>query len=235
MADRFTYLPSIGLFLIVCWGVPQALRAHTAWFDRGRRLGPLALAAGAAVVLIVLAARARAQAASWRDNRSLWEHSVAVVPGYVSLFQLARQDLDDGRLAPAVAGFQQSLRFKPDDTDARVDLGIAYTRMGKLDEAAASYREALGLAPNLFAAHNNYGNVLTRQGRYREALDEFRRAAELEPGRAPAHLNLGLALARVAARDSALVELRAALALQPDLPGVRETIAALEDSARAGH
>ncbi len=197
MADRFMYVPMIGILIIAAWGVPALVRWLVAQARGFEAEGPEPglsthgswLMTGIAAALVAACAvTARAQAAHWSDSVSLWRHATRVTPGsYI----------------------------------AHENLGQALRELGHLDEARASYERALARAPArspgyLAVIHNSIGMVLTRQQRTSEALEHFAAAARLNPGFAEARSNLGNALAAGGRLVEAIGEYREAVRLKPE-------------------
>ena len=230
MAERFLYLPSVGLAgcavaaihalgqrrLLNRPGVAQGA-AHVAW---------------AALVLVCLAFTARTYARNfdWQDDRSLWTSAVDVCPEsarphYNLGIQLERTP--DG-LPEAIAQYQAALRIQPDHAEAHNNLANALARMpGRLPEAIAEYQAALRIRPDLAAVHYNLANTLARMpDRLPEAIAEYQAALRIRPDYAEAHDNLANALARTPGRlPEAIAEYQAALRIQPDRTAVHYNLA----------
>ncbi len=187
MADRYTYLPLVGVFLMLAWGLPDLLPSRP-W------RGP-ALAAAGAAWLLVLAPLARVQADSWKNSEVLFRHGVAAVPGnwpaHHSLgIVLARR----GEIEEAVAQFQTTLEIEPEFPKAHFNLGLARARQGRPEEAILQYREALRFDPGYVRARYNLASLLLKQGRPGEAVEHLERLIAREPRFAGAHLLLARAL-----------------------------------------
>jgi tetratricopeptide (TPR) repeat protein len=152
-ADRYTYLPQIGLYLIVVWGIADLAR-H--W--RFRR--PV-LAAGAAIVLGGLAVSAWHLAASWRDSESLWTRALAVAPqndfAHASLADLL---LRQGRMSEAISHAEAALKINANNADAHNNLALAISRRGRLPEAVAHWNQSLKIHPENLNARTNLAWVL---------------------------------------------------------------------------
>jgi tetratricopeptide (TPR) repeat protein len=187
MADRYTYVPLIGLFVIIAWGAPELA---------GRwRYGRAALAGAAACVLLACAALARAQAGYWSDGVTLWQHALEVTEhNYAAHANLGGILLKQGKTDEAIAHFVAAQRIKPDLAEAQADLGMAYLSQGKFDEAAQRFAAALRIDPNYAEAHATLGNALARQGKVEEAIGEYKEALRLRPAYAEAYNDLGVAL-----------------------------------------
>ena len=210
MAERFVYLPSIGLAGCVVAAVCALGRkiSRTAWMA----LGFLCLA---------LAARTYARNFDWLDDVSLWTSGVDVCPESAKTHNNLGGALAKlpGRLPDAIVEYQVSLRIEPDYSEAHFNLGNALSRLpGRLPDAIAEYQAALRIDPEYAAAHNNLGFALVNSGRrLPEAIAEYRAALRLDPDLAEAHDNLGLALANLSGHwQEAIAEYQAALRLDPE-------------------
>jgi Flp pilus assembly protein TadD len=242
MADRYTYVPLIGVFIMIAWGVPELLNR---W--RYRRF---ALASAAVGILLALMVITHVQTGYWRNNIILYEHAIKVTSenswaqnslGYalshlgkkeeaIAHFQKAISIDNDaeahnnlgnilasqGKLDDAINQFRESIRVSPDDPTAYYNLGNALTRQGKMAEAADHFKEAVRLSPLSAEFHNNLGYVLILQGNEGEAITHFREAIILKPDYAGAYYNLGNALLLEKKIDEAIVSYREALRLNPD-------------------
>ncbi|MFI5178263.1 MAG: tetratricopeptide repeat protein [Vicinamibacterales bacterium] len=210
MADRYTYLPLVGVFIAVAWGL-QAV-----W---SRRLpGREPLLAGAAVLAIGgYGVVAHGQLQSWRDSLSLWTHALEVTTdNYRAEDAVGALLVDQGRFADAIPHLTEAVRIEPAFAEAHNNLGTALTRSGRLDEGTSAYRDALRLKPDLALARNNLGLALARGGHVDDAIAEMRQATRLEPSNADFHYNLAVLLEARGDRADALAELDAALAARPD-------------------
>jgi tetratricopeptide (TPR) repeat protein len=237
-ADRYTYLPMIGLTIMLAWGAADLIRLVP-------RAEP-ALAALAAATCAAAVAVTWVQTGYWRDSRTLFQHAVDVTDrNYLAHHNLgvALAETPDG-LEQAIVHFQAALRIKPDYARAHTDLGSAFARLGRLSEAMAEYRAALAIDPDLAVPHNNLGNTYAQAGRWNEAISEYDVALRLDPdytdarhNLAEAEYNLGLALARTNGRGfEAIAHLEAALRIRPDYPEAHNNLGVLlsQDPGRLG-
>jgi tetratricopeptide (TPR) repeat protein len=209
MADRYTYVPSIGLFIAVVWGT-AALAAR--W-----RAPRWLLPVGAGVVLSALAVCTWVQVGYWRDSISLYDHTLKVTRGNpVIQNNLGEAWAAQGKLAQAAAHYRAALRLQPDFAQALYNLGAALGAQGKLAQAAAQYRAALRLKPDFPEAQNNLGEVLATQGKLAQAEAQYRAALRLRPDLAVTRNNLGVALANQGKIDAAITQFQKAIQLKPD-------------------
>ncbi len=209
MADRFLYLPQIGLCVAVVWGVAHLTGAwpYRRWL----------FAAVAALVVAGLMVLAWQQTRYWRGSETLWTHSLACTSkNYVAHNNLGRTLSDRGQVAEAIAHYQKALEFEPKLAGAHNNFGRALADRGQIDEAVAHYQEALAIEPKLAGAHINLGDLLTRRGQVNEAITHYRKALEIKPDNAETHNNLGLALSGRGRVNEAIVHYRKALEIEPD-------------------
>jgi Tfp pilus assembly protein PilF len=208
-ADRYTYLPQIGLYLMLTWA---AAELGADW--RRRRL---VLGGSATITLVALIFCARTQASYWRNSETLWTHTLACTSdNIVGHNNLANELVRQGDLDAAIVHYQTALQIKPDYAEAHYNLAEALLRKGERDEAIAHYEAALHIDPVYFEACNNLGNVFMRQGRVDEAIAHYRRALQIDPDSAGTHVNFGNALMQKGRVDEAIAHYRRALQISPD-------------------
>jgi tetratricopeptide (TPR) repeat protein len=187
MADRYTYIPLIGMFIAVAWGVPAL-----AWNLPYRR----PVLAGLALVAVILAALLTFnQLRHWRDSISLFEQALRVTTGNaVAHNNLGYALLNQGRLDEAISHFEASIRINFNRSNAHNNLGLALQKKGLAEEAAREYEIAIKLDPSHDTAHNNLGALYADHGMYDEAIAEFEKALRINPDNALAGKNLRLAM-----------------------------------------
>jgi tetratricopeptide (TPR) repeat protein len=218
-ADRYTYMPTIGIAIMLGWGaadlVHRVPRAKTA------------VSAIAATACVACTALTWVQLTTWQDSRTLFQHAVDVTQrNYLAHHNLgvALAESPDG-LNQAIAQYQAALKIQPDYVRAHTDLGSAFAKQGRLSDAMAEYRAALAIAPDLAIPHNNLGNTYAQLGLWDQAISEYDAALRLDPeypdarhNLAEAEYNLGLGLAKAGRRFEAAAHLEAALHIRPDYP-----------------
>jgi tetratricopeptide (TPR) repeat protein len=219
-ADRYTYIPMIGLTIMLAWGAADLA-------GRLPRAKP-AIAVLASAACVCCAVLTWVQTAYWQDSRTLFQHAVDVTGGnYLAHHNLgvalAETPAD---LNQAIAHFQTALRIKPGYARAHTDLGSAYAKLpGRLPDAMAEFRAAIAIDPELAIPHNNLANTLAQAGQWAEAISEYETALRIDPdyadarhNLAEAEYNLGLDLAKAGRASEAIPHLEAALRLRPDYP-----------------
>jgi Flp pilus assembly protein TadD len=209
LADRYTYVPLIGVFLVIVWGAGDLLAA---WSVRPALAGVLA-----GVVLVPLMAATYRQLRVWHDRQSLWEHALEVTEdNYQAHDQVGTMRARQGRLDTALHHFQEAVRIHPRFIQAQNNLGLALARLGREEEALDHFREALRLNPRFAEGHYNLGIVLLGQGKATEAVEQLAAAVELDPAYGEAHNNLGIALARLGRNEEARLHFATAVQLNPE-------------------
>jgi Flp pilus assembly protein TadD len=209
MADRFTYVPSLGVLILSVWGAYELTRR---W--RYQALA-LAVAGGGAIVLCL--ALTRQQIGYWRDSETLFRHALAVTDNnYGAHIGLGVALREKGQIDEAIRHFQEAVRLQPAYADAHNNLGVALGETGQIDEAIRQYQEAIRLQPDNADAHNNLGVALARKGQMDEAISQFQEATRLKSDDAEAHNNLGNALLNKGSVDEAISQFQKALRLKPD-------------------
>ncbi|MBW1780111.1 MAG: tetratricopeptide repeat protein [Deltaproteobacteria bacterium] len=209
MADRYTYIPLVGIFIMVAWGVSDALAK---W-----RLRKPALVTAGLSSLLVLAAISWLQVRHWNDSMALFEHALRCVPNnYVAHNGLARALEVEGKTDEALGHFEEALRIKPSFVDARYNLARFLAAQGRVNKAVRQYAETLRRKPDFVEAHINLANILSENGKMKEAVFHYSEALRIRPGYARAHYNLGNALAKEGKTHEAIREYEEALRIKPD-------------------
>jgi len=212
-ADRYTYLPMIGILLALVWGAGE-------WSSRWRGILGLTrwrnLCAGVAMLSVtLLALLSWRQVAFWGSNESLWAHSIACTgPNEMADYELALAMVEEGRLTDAIPLLKEVLQIGPRNVEARYCLGTVYLNQGRLEEAVAEYREALRHGEKK-EARCNLGAALYKLGRFEEAATEFRVILGRNPKDPVAYNDLGGALLAQGDRDGAIAMYREAVRLDP--------------------
>jgi Flp pilus assembly protein TadD len=214
LADRYTYLPLIGIFLAAAWSAHEIA-------VRGRRSAGITatLIAGA---LALLAAASVHQMGYWRSTEVLFSHAAAVTAGnHLAHRVLGEEYRRQGRFGEAELHFREALTSAPLSAGEHNRLGLALSDQGRLHEAIAAYREAIRIRPDYDEALNNLGVDLTEIGEPIEGEFFLRQALKVSPERAEIWFNLGNTLARQGKTAEAAGCLRRALGLKPDLAAAR--------------
>jgi cytochrome c-type biogenesis protein CcmH/NrfG len=213
MADRYTYLPLIGLFIIIAWGGADLV---SRWASRRIPLRRI-VQVGAFVVLAAFLASSWSQTRHWRDSVTLYEHALELNPtNSVMHHNLGNSLKARGERAKPADHYRQALDIDPRHVKAHINLGNVLVSLGLLDEGMGHYREALRIQPDLAEAHIGLGSALVSQGKSDEAILHCRRALQIEADSAEAHHNLASALRSQGRLGEAVGHYLEALRLKPD-------------------
>jgi protein O-mannosyl-transferase len=252
MADRYTYLPLLGVLILAVWGVCE--------LTRGWRYHVIALSVAGGAAIVSCLVLTQQQIGYWKDGVALFKHALEVTkdnqiahtafgdalgrkgqmdeaigqyqealrlkPGYA----LAHNNLGialvlKGQADEAIRQFQEAIRLKPDYAEAYYDLGASLINKGQIDEAILQIQEAVRLKPNYAEARNNLGVVLGRKGRLDEATRQLREAVRLKPEDAGFHCNLGNALAMKGQINDAIRQYQQAVRLKPNYADAHNNLA----------
>jgi protein O-mannosyl-transferase len=216
MADRYTYIPLIGLFIIISWGVPDLLK--------GVRYRFAILVTLSCVAITALALTTCRQLGYWKDNILLYRHTLDVTRNnYIILNNLGIALAERGEVDAAIQAYERALRIWPKSVKTQVNLGAALADKGKFEEAIIHYREALRLNPDYALARTNWSKALNsmavgmaQQGRMDEAIAHFNEALRIDPYSVDGHFNLGITLARLNRVEEAAEQFAHVLRLTPD-------------------
>ena len=218
-ADRYMYLPMVGLSIMISWGLAEVLKNR------------IAIAAGIAACL-ACAVVAEAQIPYWRDSETLFRHAVEVTSGnYLAHHNLGVALADEGRFPEAIEQYRAALEIEPDAANVQTDYGNALAKSGRMPEAVAHYRSALRVLPDSPIAHNDLANALAAiPGSVPEAIAEYQTALRLKPdyedarnnlahvqsNAAEVQYNLGVDLARSGKPEASIPYFEEALRQRPD-------------------
>jgi Flp pilus assembly protein TadD len=241
MADRYTYVPLIGIFIIVAWGLPELVS--------GWRYRKVAISTMAVACLSILMATTWLQVRHWKNSIVLFERALAVTdnnyvlhnnlgvafflqrkvgkaidqfreamkinPGFVDApINVAIALANKGKMDEAIGYFSEALKINPDSDKAHINLGVALEKLGRTADAIHHYSEALRINPEFDEAHNNLGVALASQEKFDEAIDHYFEALRINPRSAEVHNNLGSALFRKGKINEAVVHFQEALRIR---------------------
>ena len=209
MADRFTYVPLIGLFLIIAYGIPDLMKR---W-----RYRIIALMISAGVVLSAFMLSTWFQVRYWHNTITLLEHTLEITANNdLAHTNLASFLAQQGKFHDAIAHCSEALRINPVNARAHNNMGVALAGLWRLDGAIGHYAEALRIKPNFAEAYNNLGNALARQSKFYKAIGHYDQALRINPNYADAYNNLANALAGLGKFDEAIDHYAQALRINPD-------------------
>jgi protein O-mannosyl-transferase len=231
MADRYSYIPLIGIFIAIVWGANDLAARWPQW----RKVMP-SLAVAAVLLCSVLT---WLQLGYWRNTYELFNHALhSTEDNYTAEGSVGRALADRGEIEQGMAHYQQALRINPNYALARVDLAFALFTRGKADEAIEQYRRALATVPiddnTAATGHNNLGIALGAKGQTAEAIEQFKMALALNHDYADAHYNLALALSKVGNLPEALQHYQESARLNPSDQDVVRNMQIVQERLRMG-
>ncbi len=208
-ADRYTYLPHIGLYILATWTFCEVLDS--------RLIGRAILAIGTAIILAALTARTWLQTSFWRDSETLWRHTLAVTKDN----DIAHAGLGDlffarGQMPQVIAEFRTALFLRPTSGYYQNNLGTALLRNGDVDEAISHLEDAVRIKPDLPAVHLNLANALLQKDKLDLAIGQYEEQLKLQPENFIARCNLATALLQKGERDQAIAQYIKVLETRPD-------------------
>jgi tetratricopeptide (TPR) repeat protein len=187
-ADRYTYLPQIGLYLLLTWTVVELCS--------GLRHRRLLLGSLSSIILVALIFSARAQTSYWQDSETLWSHALAcTTDNIIAEGNLGQACYAKGKKREAMIYFQNSLRIAPNQAPIQSSLGVFLLELGRVNESLTHLQKALEIEPNFAAAHYNLGNTYLQMGQANEAIAHYKRALEIDPDDTEALNNMSWILA----------------------------------------
>ena len=252
LADRWAYVPTVGLFIMLAWGIAEIA---SRW--RYQR-GVLACLSGS--VLTALLILSFLQISYWRDSVSLFEHGIQTTGGtwkmhnnlanalnekgrsseairhYQQALKLAPPEPEGvhynmaialtslGSFQEAIAQYHEAIRINPDYADAHVNLGVVFAGLGKTAEASRHYFEALRVEPNFAQANYNLANLLLAQGETKAAISRYRKAVQINRRFAESYNGLGLALMQTGKLEEAILSFRKATSIKPSFRDGRKNL-----------
>ncbi len=206
MADRYMYVPIIGLAIMVAWGVPSFMnqvrmqRSLVTWLF--------------ALLIPAMMYGTYVQVSHWKNNTTLFEHALSVTKdNYFAHYCLGLDLADSGKTDAAVQHFREAIRIKASFAPTYNNLAAALSRQGKFDEAIEYFQESFRRMPSHASAYNNYGVTLAQLGKLDEAATQWQRAVEIDPYYADPHANLGRLYALQGKTTEAIEQFETALRL----------------------
>ena len=213
MADRYTYIPLIGLFIIVAWGMSDISAKLP-----GQRI---AVVVFSSIMLIVFMICAWFQVGHWKNGITLFIHALDVTHNNsIAHCELGHALDQHGKYDEAIIHYLKALQINPNYEEAHNNLGYNLASQGKFNDAVYHYNEALRIDPKYVKARNNLGTVLARQGKFNDAVYHFSQALQADPNYAGAYYNLGKIFANQGKTEDAILFYRKALYYSPNMTQV---------------
>jgi len=218
MADRYMYLPMIGLIIPVAWGIPELL---SKW-----QYKKMILSVSAACVIIIFFWNTRTQLAYWSDTYTLFNRALAVTENNFFAYNVLGDELAlKGNYKTAEKFFLTALKIKPNDFDALERLGQLAYRNKKYDQAITYYSKALALNPSDPEIYNKLGIVFFSKQLFEQAREKFETAVRLNPKFDEAYYNLGLVDSKQGKISEATINYQMAMALRPNYADAHKSLA----------
>jgi len=207
MADRYTYIPLIGLFIMAAWGIPELLKKWRPSHPPRKE----ALFALSALVLLPLFIVTWTQAGHWRNSIALSEHSLkAAGPSDIIYFLRGLAYDKAGNYGQAISDYDRAIEITPNYALTYNNRGIAYRKLGNHRQAISDFARVIEIDPKYAEAYNNRGIVYDKLGNYRQAISDFDRAIEVNPKRAEVYYNRGIAYAKLGYDSKAIEDMKTA-------------------------
>jgi len=221
MADRYAYVPLIGIFIIVAWGLPELMAK---WRHRDKVLTILA-----GVWIPILMTMTWAQIGHWKNSITIFEHAISVTDNKYSIYTPAHNNLGNalfakGKTEEAISHYKTAIKIKPDNAKAYSNLGIALVAERKIEEAISYYKMAIKLKPDFAKAYSNLGIILSAERKIEEAISHYKMAIKLKPDYALAHYNLGNTLRKEGRTSEAISHYKMASKLKPTYAGAHNNL-----------
>jgi protein O-mannosyl-transferase len=222
MADRYAYVPLIGISILAAWGAADLLGQA----QYRKRI----LASASVLAVLMCTVVAMQQVPYWENTVVMWNRVIAVTKdNYTAHHGLAAELGLQGKNEEAIAHLKEALRIRPDYTQAHYNMGLELVDQGRYDEAGIHFSEAVRLDPNFASAHNNLGNILVAQGRMAKAEAEYAAALRISPDYVDARSNLASAYIKEGKVNDARRELSEVLKLSPTHPNAQAMLRTLND------
>jgi len=217
MADRYTYVPSIGLLIIIGWGLPSIIPQF--------KYKKIVLMAVSVVVLLALILCTRRQVSFWQNSYKLYSHALSVTnENPVAHSGLAKSLFEQNRLEEALFHYKEALKIKPDHAKTHGDTGIVLLKQGKLNEAVIHFRRALALGGDTLKWHSGLALALHKLGRVDEAIIHYQQALKLHNKDPLMHNNFAKALLQKGKPDDAIKHYEYSIQLKPEQPNVMKIL-----------
>jgi Flp pilus assembly protein TadD len=217
MADRYTYVPLIGLFIIMAWGFPELAAG---W----RRKEKLLTLAGT-FLLFTLMVSSWFQVRHWKNSVTLFQHAIeATTNNSLAHEKLGVALTARGNPEAAIRHFKEALRIEPDNEGVHLNLANALLSKGRIDECIRYYQKVLRDHPGYATLHHNLGVVLVREGKINSAIVHLREAYRIKPDYAQAHNSLGVALVYQGLTKEAMAHFRKALRIKPNYSSAKTNL-----------
>ena len=209
MADRYTYLPSIGIFIMIAWGISEV---SAKW-----RFREIILSVSSIAVLSAFSVCTYFQLRYWQNSVTLFEHALKVTGNnFLAYNNLGFACLELGRYNEAIENCKQAVRIKPNYARAYYNLSVAYDRLGRWQDMMEACQQAIRIKPDYAKAYCNLGIAYGQLGRYQDKMEACKQAIKINPDYAEAYNNLGVAYVKVGSPEKAMEAFKQAVKTKPD-------------------
>ena len=213
MADRYTYIPLIGIFIIVAWGVPELI---SKWNHKEK-----VLSVSVGIIILILLITTWGQVSHWKNSITIFKHALKVANensynSYLINYHLGNAFWNKRKTGEAISHYKMAIKINPDYAPTYNNLGIILGAEGKTEEEISHYKMAIKINPDVAEAHSNLANVLQKRGKNSEAISHYKMAIKIKPDYAPAYNNLGNALGKEGKFSEAISHYKMAIKITPD-------------------
>ena len=209
MADRYTYISYIGLFIMIAWGLPELL---SKWPQRKNALG-----LSMVIVLTTLGICTHQQVSFWNNSFTLFSHAIGVTQNnFIAHNNLGVACDSLGRYQDAVESYKQAIRINPDYAEAHYNLGVACGKLGRRQDEIESYKQAIKIRPDYAKVYINLGVSYEDLGRYEDAVETYKQVIRIKPYYADAYVNLGVTYYKLGRYQDAVEPYKQAIRIKPD-------------------
>ena len=208
-ADRYTYIPYIGLFIMLAWGLPQLLSKLP--------YRKIVLGSSMVIVLTALGICAHRQTSYWKNSLALFSHAIEVTQNnYMAYNNRGNAYGRSGRYSEAIDDYKQAIRINPAYANARYNFGVVYEKLDRPNEAIDAYEQAIRIKPDYADAYLALGNAYGKLGRYQDSVEACKQAIRIRPDYVEAYNNLGFAYGSLGLYQQEIDACRQAVKIQPD-------------------
>jgi len=209
MADRYTYVPMIGILIMLAWGLPEFVKR---WPYHKAALGILT-----GLIISILMMGTWIQVRYWQNSITLFKHTLDITSNnYIADSNLGHSLLLQGKIEEAIYHYSESLRIYPNGDEEHNNIGMALQEQGRFQEAVNHYNEAIRINPNYIKAYINLGGAFAGQGKFSDAMKLYSEALRIKPDSAEIHYNLGTLLAYQGKIEEAIIHFRETARIKPD-------------------
>ncbi|MDM8517114.1 tetratricopeptide repeat protein [Desulfobacterales bacterium HSG16] len=234
MADRYTYVPLIGIFIMIAWGFPDFLKIYNKQIKNSIR--KITIVISAISILAACMTVTWFQIQYWRNSVTLFQHVIDVNPhSALAHNSLASGLYQAGKSDEATHSYTEALRIDPEQFYSYFGLGILYINQGKVDKAIENFTRVLSINPGHLNSHLNLGIIYINNGNFNKAVEHYTRALSINPESFKTHTNIGFALNQIGKIEEAIAHFQYALKINPDCEPARNNLDKALETIKAKH